>query len=237
MIILLIKNLRFVGANPCNYVYFNCDSNDNCETWRIVGIINSIDTDPVLKLAKSSFESTTAAWDSNSKNNWNNASLNATLNSTYLSSLNSGVQRNYLLNAQWNIGGVTNTNAPLAVYNQEKGTKSTAAYIGIINPSDFAYATGASNRSTCLTTGMNNTPQTCANDNYLYSSSHQWSISKRPNGQNNAIRITDVGRITNTKTDSAYNYRIVVHLKSNVLIDTENGDGTIAHPYILKPGS
>ena len=30
------NNLRYVGANPCNYVKFNCDSNDNCELWRII---------------------------------------------------------------------------------------------------------------------------------------------------------------------------------------------------------
>ena len=38
------NNLRYVGQNPCNYVKFNCDSNgNNCESWRIIGIMNNVD--------------------------------------------------------------------------------------------------------------------------------------------------------------------------------------------------
>ena len=42
-------NLRYVGATPSNYIYFNCDTtnaeemnDETCEKWRIVGIIDSI---------------------------------------------------------------------------------------------------------------------------------------------------------------------------------------------------
>jgi len=40
--------MRYIGANPNNYVYFNCDDNKNptaetCELWRIIGIINNVD--------------------------------------------------------------------------------------------------------------------------------------------------------------------------------------------------
>ena len=232
------KNLRYVGNNPCNYVKFNCDANDNCETWRIIGVINGIDSEPVIKIAKGSYESTTAVWDSSTKNTWQSSSLYSTLNTTYLNSLNDGVQSNYLLNAQWNIGGVTYTNQPLAAYNQEVATKSTAAYIGLISPSDFSYAIGGSNRSTCITTPMNSVSSACVSENYLFTSQHQWTISKRPNGNNQVVRISDVGKTLNAQSAAGnYNYRVVVHLKPNVLIDTENGDGSAGNPYILKPGS
>ena len=41
------KNVRYIGANPNNYVYFNCSdySNpaaDTCELWRIIGVFNNI---------------------------------------------------------------------------------------------------------------------------------------------------------------------------------------------------
>lgn len=39
------NNLRYVGADPNNYVYFNCqdDTNvNNCELWQIVGVMNNI---------------------------------------------------------------------------------------------------------------------------------------------------------------------------------------------------
>lgn len=39
-------NIRYYGANPNNYVYFNCDdysnqSSSTCEVWRIIGVFNS----------------------------------------------------------------------------------------------------------------------------------------------------------------------------------------------------
>ncbi|MBE6158235.1 MAG: hypothetical protein E7159_00195 [Firmicutes bacterium] len=44
------NNLRYVGANPNNYVYFNCSTtntsemNDStCEKWRIIGLFNNIE--------------------------------------------------------------------------------------------------------------------------------------------------------------------------------------------------
>ena len=41
-------NMRYIGVNPRNYVYFNCDDNSNptaetCELWRIIGVMNNID--------------------------------------------------------------------------------------------------------------------------------------------------------------------------------------------------
>ena len=41
------KNIRYIGANPDNYIYFNCSdySNptaDTCELWRIIGIFNNV---------------------------------------------------------------------------------------------------------------------------------------------------------------------------------------------------
>ena len=46
------NNLRYVGANPNNYVYFNCSTtipsemNDNtCEKWRIIGLFNNVEDD------------------------------------------------------------------------------------------------------------------------------------------------------------------------------------------------
>lgn len=40
------ENYRYYGANPNNYVYFNCDdysnqSSSTCEVWRIIGVFNN----------------------------------------------------------------------------------------------------------------------------------------------------------------------------------------------------
>ena len=41
------NNIRYIGANPNNYVYFNCSdysnqSDSTCEKWRIIGVFNNI---------------------------------------------------------------------------------------------------------------------------------------------------------------------------------------------------
>ena len=48
------NNIRYIGANPDNYVYFNCSdySNqtaDTCEKWRIIGLFNNITKDDGTK--------------------------------------------------------------------------------------------------------------------------------------------------------------------------------------------
>ena len=41
------SNVRYIGANPNNYVYFNCSDYNNqtastCELWRIIGVFNNV---------------------------------------------------------------------------------------------------------------------------------------------------------------------------------------------------
>ena len=41
------NNIRYIGANPSNYVYFNCSDYNNptadtCELWRIIGVFNNV---------------------------------------------------------------------------------------------------------------------------------------------------------------------------------------------------
>ena len=82
-------NIRYYGANPNNYIYFNCSDYSNqtsstCETWRIMGVFNG-----KLKLIRGS-QIGTYSWDnkntstgeeSNSgKNDWTTARLMKLLN-------------------------------------------------------------------------------------------------------------------------------------------------------------
>ena len=82
-------NIRYYGANPNNYIYFNCSDYSNqtsstCETWRIIGVI-----DGKLKLIKGSQIGTyswdnknisTGAEDDRGKNDWTTARLMKLLN-------------------------------------------------------------------------------------------------------------------------------------------------------------
>lgn len=48
------NNIRYIGANPNNYVYFNCSdysnqTSDTCEKWRIIGVFNNIEKEDRTK--------------------------------------------------------------------------------------------------------------------------------------------------------------------------------------------
>ena len=84
-------NIRYYGANPNNYIYFNCSdysnqSSSTCETWRIIGIF-----DGKVKIMRNNTIGE-LAWDydknDNSSlttydNNWHTATLQKLLNNSY----------------------------------------------------------------------------------------------------------------------------------------------------------
>ena len=83
-------NIRYYGANPSNYIYFNCSNYNNqssstCETWRIIGVF-----DGKVKLIRGSTISS-YSWDSSASsinsgigaNEWSQADLMKLLNSGY----------------------------------------------------------------------------------------------------------------------------------------------------------
>ena len=82
-------NIRYYGANPNNYIYFNCSDYSNqtsstCETWRIIGVFNG-----KLKIIRGS-QIGTYSWDNKDtstgaesnfgKNDWTTARLMKLLN-------------------------------------------------------------------------------------------------------------------------------------------------------------
>ena len=83
-------NIRYYGANPNNYIYFNCSDYNNqssstCETWRIIGIV-----DGKMKIIRGS-QIGTYSWDTSSSNinygygvnEWSESDLMKLLNSGY----------------------------------------------------------------------------------------------------------------------------------------------------------
>ena len=83
-------NIRYYGANPNNYIYFNCSDYSNqtsstCETWRIIGVF-----DGKVKIMRGS-QIGTYSWDSSASdinsgygvNEWSQADLMKLLNSSY----------------------------------------------------------------------------------------------------------------------------------------------------------
>ena len=83
-------NIRYYGASPNNYVYFNCDSypSTNCELWRIIGVFDGkvklIRNESIGKYSWDNKNTTTGAETAYGKNDWTTARLMKLLNpSTY----------------------------------------------------------------------------------------------------------------------------------------------------------
>ena len=163
------NNLRYIGANPNNYVYFNCDDYNNpssstCELWRIIGIFNEnshgISGEKLVKLIRNDSIGK-ISWDSAKKNDWSTASLQKTLNGDYLNGSGSyastGIKndttRNMIANATWKLGGTASYSSAsdgLAnhFYGYERGTNvysgnptTWQGKIALMYLSDYGYAT------------------------------------------------------------------------------------------------
>ena len=96
------NNLRYIGSDPSNYVYFNCSdyaspSSSTCELWRIIGVMNNMETaDGNQSLVKLIRNDTLGnySWDNkpsgigsstyvNGSNDWSDARLMMLLNPGY----------------------------------------------------------------------------------------------------------------------------------------------------------
>lgn len=103
--------ISYMGDEPNNFIYFNCNSldaqnSDNCELWRVIGIdkdngnrIKIIREDSIGRFV----------WNDDSvsdmTNNWENSSLKTYLNTTYYDSL-STVSKQLIPTVTWyNVGG------------------------------------------------------------------------------------------------------------------------------------
>ena len=174
------NNIRYIGVNPNNYVYFNCSdysnqSDSTCEKWRIIGVFKNMTKEDGTKedLVKIIRDDILGyiAWDSNDVNDWSTASLQTTLNGTYYNgtyatgAFKNDSTRNAIESVVWNLGGTTyykTSSNGLAShwYGYERGTTvysgrptTWTGKIAIMYLSDYGYATAGgttTNRESCL---------------------------------------------------------------------------------------
>ena len=82
-------NIRYYGASPNNYVYFNCSTypTTNCELWRIIGTfgdkIKIVRNESIGKYSWDNKDKTTGAETNYGKNDWTDARLMKLLNPGY----------------------------------------------------------------------------------------------------------------------------------------------------------
>ena len=221
-------NIRYIGANPDNYVYFNCSdytnqSDSTCEKWRIIGLFNNITKsdgtkENLVKIVKSESIGT-IAWDENlSGGYWANATLQQNLNSGtyYTTTLKNDVTRSKIENVMWNLGAsstIIDVTAKM-FYERERSVNTNndeisawTGKVGLIYASDYGYATSGgttANRTTCLQTALNNWKNSdvsdCKDNNYLYKSSHvQWLLNLYGDARDlNVLNIDIRGKVSDT---------------------------------------
>ena len=85
-------NIRYYGASPNNYIYFNCDDYSNqtdttCELWRIIGVfegkVKIMRNESIGSYSWDNKGTSSGAEDNNGKNNWSDARLMKMLNAGY----------------------------------------------------------------------------------------------------------------------------------------------------------
>ena len=92
-------NIRYYGANPNNYIYFNCSdysnqSSSTCETWRIIGVFDGkvkiIRGSQIGNYSWDNKNTSTGAEEDYGKNDWTDARLMKLLNPGYESETTGG---------------------------------------------------------------------------------------------------------------------------------------------------
>ena len=256
------NNIRYIGSNPNNYVYFNCSyysnqSDSTCEKWRIIGVFKNMTKEDGSKadLVKIIRDDSLGniSWDSSNVNDWSKASLQTTLNGEYYNgtyatgALKNDLTRNAIESVVWNLGG-SDTDEDVTAsmfYERERGTvvysgrpTTWTGKIGLMYPSDYGYATSGgttTDRATCLAKELRhwNRANDCYSNDYLYKSSRsEWTLAPSSLNSFFAFFLYSYGYVGFNGATISPEVRPVAFMKSNISITS--GDGSSAGPYQLN---
>lgn len=211
-----IKEFRFSGSNPNNYIYFNCtDENDvaTCEKWRILGVYND-NNESKIKLINSSYtkeDLTDISFDEGT-------TLYTYLNTDFYNSLSDSAKAK-ISSSTYYIGVVDSLDYDAkSMYGLERNFyKTVSANVGLMSVSDYAFAAGLYSNEMISSISSKNS------NNWLYNNKNELLV-------NPYLKNSD-GSVTSATSDGTKLIRPVVYLNSNVKFSS--GDGTNSNPYVL----
>ena len=236
---------RYRGGDSVvkNYVTFNN------ETWRIIGVIPTEDTNGNVENRFKIIRDTSIGnmyWNEDGDNKWTSATLNTYLNKDYYKTLRRDA-KNMIGTTKYYLGVYKNSEITTDIMWQYERTND--AYSSGINPvmqndaskkiaimyaSDYGY--GASNNcSRKLYYYSEDEDSNCvAINNWLDKSANTWLLPYHSYLSDHAFYVTPLG---NVKLNAAVDYRKyairpVLSLSSNVKIS--GGEGTSSGPYTLS---
>ena len=257
------KNVRYIGADPSNYVYFNCSDYNNptadtCELWRIIGVFNNVTKSDGTKenLVKIIRDDSIGdiAWDDNNVNDWSTATLQQNLNSGtyYTTTLKNDTTRNAIEEVVWNLGGTgsyTSASNGLAshFYGYERGTTVYSGHattwtgkIGLMYPSDYGYATSGGttkDRAACLAKELYNWDSSefsdCKGNDYLLDTYNYQWTLAPYSAYAGYVFIVSYGGYVNSNSANRPN-AVRPALFLKSNIQVDKGTGAKSDPYQLK---
>ena len=227
----------YKGADPNNYIYFNCtdinnQSSSTCDIWRII----SIDSDKTIKIIREESIGN-QNWDNSGSNNWARpASLNTYLNTTYYNGLNSTAQ-NQIVAKDFSIGAIIDNNNILEAQINSENSKKWNGKVALATVSEYLRTN--SNKSSCKTIKLNNENyNSCKNTTWMDTTSVSWWYTLSPIvGDSDTVCGVDlsgyfVPRGCSYAPSDQIAIRPVVYLSSEVKIT--GGTGTKSDPYEIS---
>ncbi len=246
------NNIRYVGANPNNYVEFNG------EAWRIIGVFGSnlkLVRDDILTTYSFDNKTTAQGIDSNyGTNDWTNSYLREFLNDYYYEgktitchSETSGASRatnatiicpninkinatakSMIQKTMWNLGGIDYGTKPVnQLYTKERGAEVYSDHAP--TSSDYIglmYPSDyvfASTDESCSQDPFDSDSM-CENNNWLFKGVWYWTISPHSSNADGVFHVSGGGRLDYYSAWYRDGVRPSVYLNSNVeIID---GSGT-----------
>lgn len=250
-------NIRYVGANPKNYVRFNN------ELWRIIGIFNGnvkLVRDDILTTY--SFDNKTTAQGIETDygtNDWTKSYLREFLNDYYyggktitchsetsgstatnatiicpeINKINA-TAKSMIQNTVWNLGGFVYGTKPInELYESERGAEVYSGHE--TKSSDFIgliYPSDYGFASTDESCSQDPFDITCKNNNWLFKGVSYWTISPIPSNTYNLFVVSFVGFLHFDTALYRVSVRPSLYLKADVKV--VGGTGTSSDPYTLE---
>ncbi len=239
---------RYRGGDSVvkNYVTFNN------ETWRIIGIIPTEDTNGNVENRFKIIRDTSMGnkkWNETESNNWVAGTLNTYLNNDYYNTLSTDA-KNMIGTAKYYLGGYNDhlrfTSDIMWQYERKNNANRTGYYYGtnpimqndaskkiaIMYASDYGYA--ASKKCTSNLYDYDASASCKTTNNWLDKSVYTWLLPQVSGNSSYAFRVYSSGSVNGGHSvhRNEFAVRPVLSLSSNVKIS--GGEGTSQKPYMLS---
>ena len=229
------NSYRYAGSSTDvkNYICLG-SSEETCpddNLYRIIGVFGNnnhgIKEQQLVKVIKNTSIGD-IAWNTIASNDWESASLNEILNTTFKTEKLSGIE-DKIAEVSWRVSGYSTSAATAkTVYTTEitNATKKHTAKIGLMYPSDYGYATTQDYWTTYLYNSA------VKNKNWLYLGSTEWLLSPDSSGSNYAWFVTSNGSVGERYVTGTYAVRPTFFLTSSV--QYVSGSGTSTDPIRIN---